>query len=222
MKTNYLLHDWQYQKNRAAGKIGWSDAETIPNNLAKLRKTLAADYYPKHGKVLELGCGAGDLSLELAALGYDVCGVDIAPAAIDWARDKARERGLTADFQVGSVLDLAHYADDTFDLVLDGYCLHCIIGEDRAKFYAAARRILKPGGLLHINTMWDDGTLSALPGFDPETRCQMWDGVALRYFGLPDALVAEAQAAGFEIVQHTVVPRPREDYSAMLLIDARK
>lgn len=223
MKTNYALHDQQYRSLRnQAESGGWQASGSITEKAAKLAATLAADHYPKQGKALELGCGAGDLSLEMAARGYDVSGVDIAPTAIEWARDKARERGLTADFQVGSVLDLARYADSAFDIVLDGYCLHCIIGEDRAKFYAAARRVLKPGGLLHINTMWDDGNLAAIGGFDPETRCQIWDGVALRYFGLPDALLAEAQSAGFEIVQHAVVPRPQEDYSPMLRIDARK
>ena len=223
MKTDYALHDGVYQKRRAAGESGWADAETIANNNVKLAVTLSADYFPKSGRLLELGCGAGDLSLELAALGYDVSGIDIAPTAIEWARDKARERGLTADFQVGSVLDLAHYADDTFDLVLDGYCLHCIIGDDRAKFYAAARRVLKPGGLLHINTMWADAALAdSLPNYDPVTRCHMWDDVALRYFGLPDELLAEVTAASFDIIWSKTYPRPHPNHSAMLRIDARK
>ncbi len=224
MKTGYLLHDRQYQKRRAAGKLGWGDADDVADNCTPLGVTLAADCYPKSGRVLELGCGAGDLSLELAKRGYEVSGVDIAPAAIEWARDKARERGLSADFQVGSVLDLAGYADASFDMVLDGYCLHCIIGDDRPKFYAAARRVLKPGGMLHINTMWADTLLTdeSLGGYDPQTRCQIWDGVALRYFGLPEELLAETAAAGFEIVQSQVCPRPHLNHSAMLLLDARK
>lgn len=224
MKTDYVLHDSVYQKRRAAGKPGWADADVVADNNAKLGVTLAADYYPKSGRVLELGCGAGDLSLELAARGYEVSGVDIAPAAIEWARDKARERSLNADFQVGSVLDLANYADASFDIVLDGYCLHCIIGGDRPKFYAAAKRVLKPGGLLHINTMWADDLLTeeSLGGYDLETRCQIWNGVALRYFGLPEELLAEATAAGFEIVHSEVSQRPDQNSSAMLLVDARK
>ncbi len=222
MKTDYVLHDRQYQKRRAAGETGWADVKTITDNLAKLGMTLTADYFPKSGRVLELGCGAGDLSLELAARGYEVFGVDIALTAIEWAREKARERGLHADFQVGSVLDLENYADETFDLVLDGYCLHCIIGDDRPKFFAAARRVLKPGGLLHVNTMWDDGTWSTLPGFDPETRCQIWDGIALRYFGAVDELLVEVESAGFEVIQHTALPRPHGNHVAMLLIDAWK
>jgi SAM-dependent methyltransferase len=223
MKTDYILHDRQYQKRRAGGKLGWTDADVLADNNVKLGATLAAGYYPKSGRVLELGCGAGDLSLELARRGYEVSGIDIAPTAIEWAHDKARECGLSADFQVGSVLDLANYADDSFDLVLDGYCLHCIIGDDRPKFYAAARRVLKPNGLLHINTMWADAALAdSLPGYDPATRCQIWNGVALRYFGLPDELLTEVTVAGFEIVHSEVCPRPRPDHSAMLLIDARK
>ena len=90
MKTDYVLHDRQYQKRRAAGETGWADVETITDNLAKLGTTLTADYFPKDGRVLELGCGAGDLSLELAARGYEVSGVDIAPTAIEWAQDKAQ------------------------------------------------------------------------------------------------------------------------------------
>ena len=39
---------------------------------------------PRSGRVLELGCGAGDLSLALAEHGYEVHGVDIAPTAIDF------------------------------------------------------------------------------------------------------------------------------------------
>lgn len=223
MKTDYILHDRQYQKRRAAGETGWADVETIADNNTKLAVTLAADYYPKHGHVLELGCGAGDLSLELVARGYEVSGVDIAPSAIAWARDKAQERNLSADFQVGSVLDLANYADDTFDLVLDGYCLHCVIGDDRPKFYAAARRVLKPGGLLHLNTMWADDVLAeALPSYDPGTRCQVWDGIALRYFVLPEELQAEVVNAGFEVVYSEVCPRPDRNSSAMMLVDARK
>ncbi len=223
MKTDYIAHDREYQKRRAKGNAGWDDADTIRENVVILTEAFAAAHFPRHGRLLEMGCGAGDMSLGLAALGYDVSGVDIAPSAIAWAQDKARERGLTADFRVGDVLDLVHYTDDSFDIVLDGHCLHCIIGEDRHKFLAAARRVLKPGGLLHVNTMCGENFMRRFPEqSDPATRCQVINGIALRYFGRAEDTVAEVSAAGFEIVQAAVVPRP-DDYSEdMLLIDARK
>ena len=223
MKTNYAAHDWQYQKRRADGKAGWNDAEVIVENAAVLADVFQLPHFPRTGRLLEMGCGAGDMGLSLAALGYDVCGVDISSTAVAWAQDKARERSLQANFQVGNVLDLADYADGSFDIVLDGHCLHCIIGADRAEFLASAKRVLKPGDLLHINTMCGDHFADRFPEqFDPENRCQVWDGVALRYFGHAEDILAEVKAAGFEIVQSKVVPSTRDDAEDMILIDAHK
>ncbi len=223
MKTNYAAHDQAYQYRRGAGKTGWSDDETIHEKALMLAEVFSAPHFPHQGKVLEMGCGAGDMGLSLAARGYDLSGVDISPSAVAWAQDKARERGLSAEFQVGNVLDLAEFADGSFDIVLDGHCLHCIIGADRASFLASARRVLKLGGMLHINTMCGDHFADRFPEqFDPESRCQVWDGVALRYFGHAEDILAEVKAAGFEIVQSKVVPSTRDDAEDMILIDAHK
>lgn len=221
MNTNYAAHDQQYQKRRADGKPGWADDDVIAENSTILAEVFQSPHFPRTGRLLEMGCGAGDMALGLAALGYTVSGVDISTAAVEWAQDKARERGLDADFRVGSVLDLADYADDSFDVVLDGHCLHCIIGADRADFLASARRVLKPGGVLHINTMCGDHSAIRFPEqFDPESRCQIWNGVALRYTGHAEDIVAEVQASGLEIIQSKVVLSVSDNGSDMLLIDA--
>ncbi len=86
VKTDYIAHDREYLRRRAKGDIGWNDAETIADNLAILTEAFAAPHFPRSGRLLEMGCGAGDMALGLAALGYDVSGVDIAPAAVAWAR----------------------------------------------------------------------------------------------------------------------------------------
>src|SRR5690349_8175588 len=49
-------------------------------------------------KVLEYGCGLGSLALDLASRGAVVAAIDISQFAIDQARDKAREKGLTINF----------------------------------------------------------------------------------------------------------------------------
>lgn len=223
MKTNYAAHDGQYQKRRATGAPGWNDDDVIAENVAVLADVFQSPHFPRTGRLLEMGCGAGDMALGLAALGYAVSGVDISPTAVEWARDKARERSLNADFRVGSVLNLADYADCSFDIVLDGHCLHCVIGADRADFLASAKRVLKPGGVLHINTMCGDHFANRFPEqFDPGSRCQIWNGVALRYTGHAEDIVAEVQAAGLEIIQSQVVLSVSEKGSDMLLIDARR
>jgi 2-polyprenyl-3-methyl-5-hydroxy-6-metoxy-1,4-benzoquinol methylase len=48
------------------------------------------------GRVLDVGCGTGEHALYLAASGLEAWGVDSAPAAIDKAVAKAKERGLRA------------------------------------------------------------------------------------------------------------------------------
>src|SRR5213082_560564 len=50
---------------------------------------------------LDVGCGTGFLSLELAARGHRVTGIDLAPAMLDMARQKAAEAGLDIRFETG-------------------------------------------------------------------------------------------------------------------------
>lgn len=142
-----------------------------------------------------------------AAKGYEVHGIDIAPTAIDWANEKARIAGLTVRFLVGEVTNLACYRDSSFDIVIDGHCLHCIIGDDRRKVLSETWRVLKPGGFFYVNTMCGnvkDPEMQLL--FDPATRCIMSrEGkVAAHYVGLPEDIVREIEAAGFAIVSSIV------------------
>ncbi len=51
------------------------------------------------GRVLDVGCGTGEHALLAAACGADVVGVDVSPRAINQARGKAAERGVTARFE---------------------------------------------------------------------------------------------------------------------------
>lgn len=221
MRTDYFAHDRQYQLRKAAGSPGWGSAADIAENTGHLAAALAAGRIPPSGRVLELGCGAGDISLWLAERGFEVWGVDLSPTAIAWARDKAGERSLTADFQVGDVLTLAGHADAYFDLVVDGCCLHCIVGEDRARVLRSAARVLKPGGVLYVITMCGDPVhMHPNQRFDPTSRCLLHGDTAIRYYGLPAAILAEIADAGFNIAHQEVKPpaTPADQY--LLLVTA--
>ncbi len=117
---------------------------------------------------------------------------------------------MEADFRVGNVLDLRGYSDDFFDFLLDGYCLHCIIGEDRKAFLASACRVLKKGGFFHIGTMCNEPGM--VEGFDPKSRCTIHGGdIASRYIGLSEDILKEIRDAGFTVMDWEIIRSEDKD-----------
>ncbi|MET0699171.1 MAG: class I SAM-dependent methyltransferase [Mycobacterium sp.] len=102
------------------------------------------------GDVLDVGCGFGDNAVFLGGHGHRVTGVDIAPTAVDTARERAHAAGLTdADvtFAVGDAADLAGY-NEAFDTIIDSGMYHCLDEAERVRYAAAAYRAARPGASL--------------------------------------------------------------------------
>jgi 2-polyprenyl-3-methyl-5-hydroxy-6-metoxy-1,4-benzoquinol methylase len=97
------------------------------------------------GSVLDVGCGTGEYALYLASLGHEVWGLDFAPAAIEKAQAKARERGLEVTLLVWNVLDLQSLKR-TFDTVIDSGLFHSITDAERLLFVHSLTVVLEPGG----------------------------------------------------------------------------
>jgi cyclopropane fatty-acyl-phospholipid synthase-like methyltransferase len=102
-----------------------------------------------HGRVLDAGCGTGEHALLAAGQGLEAIGVDAAPSAIAIAERKARERGLSARFVVGDVLDLPGLGT-TFDTVLDCGLFHVFDDDDRARYVDSLRAAIPAGGTYHM------------------------------------------------------------------------
>jgi SAM-dependent methyltransferase len=97
------------------------------------------------GDVLDAGCGTGEHAIYLAGRGHNVVGVDSAPAAIEKARAKARDKESSAEFRVLDALALADLKR-TFDTVIDSGLFHCFSDENRAKYVKALETVVRPGG----------------------------------------------------------------------------
>jgi 2-polyprenyl-3-methyl-5-hydroxy-6-metoxy-1,4-benzoquinol methylase len=95
-------------------------------------------------RVLDVGCGVGDVALISARLGADVTGVDIDESALGMAGERAQAEGLAnVRFLASDVhtLDLPH----TFDAITGRHIL--IHVPDPLGFLQVARRFLKPGAM---------------------------------------------------------------------------
>src|SRR6476620_8547918 len=77
-------------------------AEEGRDQLAALLDKIEIDRPAPLGRALDIGCGTGKHTHDLAGRGWDATGVDFVPLAIE----KARGRGGTAAFVCGDVTDL--------------------------------------------------------------------------------------------------------------------
>lgn len=106
-------------------------------------------------KVLDLGCGTGNLAVDLAERGYCVTGVDINEAALKVAQARAAfSPGKYQDpprFLVGDATHL-ELDDGPFDAVLLQLVIS-IIGteEDRRRLIHRISSLLRPGGILYVS-----------------------------------------------------------------------
>ncbi len=98
------------------------------------------------GDVLDVACGVGDLAIGLAQRGYTLTGVDLAPAMIDIARQRAAAANVAVGFEVADMRRLPDVA--AFDLLLCfGDSLNYLLtAADFRKTLTSMRRALRPGG----------------------------------------------------------------------------
>ncbi len=202
MSIDHAAHEAVYRKLRGqAGLPAWNESPEVQREVRILEGVMRWPVFPSTGRLLEMGCGAGNIALFLAGRGWTVTGVDIAPTAIEWARENAAKQNLPADFRVGDVLRLDGFTDGSFDVVLDGHCLHCIVGDERGLFFASALRLLRAGGFLCVRTLFNE---------------------ASRYPWRGNDIVLEVINAGFDVVQMVVMAPDEAGSPDEMLLLARK
>ncbi|MCM2417274.1 class I SAM-dependent methyltransferase [Streptomyces sp. RKAG293] len=173
-----------------AGAADWWDgfyadrSRPVPFFVARPDESLAS-YLDRGliapGRALDLGCGPGRNALHLASLGFEVDAVDLSPAAITWAEDRAREAGADIRFHCADAFALTDTElNGPYDLIYDSGCFHHLPPHRRISYLALLDRALAPGGHLALTCFaaGEAGMGSELPDTDFYRESGLQGGLA--------------------------------------------
>ena len=152
-------------------------------------------------RILDLGCGDGQLTARLAETGAEVAGVDASEAmvAAAWAR------GVAADVAPAESLP---YADGTFDAVFSNAVLHWV--RDQDAMMAQVRRVLKPGGRF-VAEMGGHGNVAAIHVALMAVLTRHGFAAAeqgINYYPTPERYRRRLERHGFSVERISLIPRP--------------
>jgi trans-aconitate methyltransferase len=152
--------------------------------------------------VLDLGCGTGHLTAQIAAAGASVLGIDSSPQMIEEARRS--HPGIRFEVQDARSLEYV----DQFDAVFSNAALHWMHPPEAV--LAGIARALKPGGRFIAEMGGHNNTAAILTAFRAvlaKRGIEALDHMPW-YFPSAAAYQAKLEAAGFRVEEIAIIPRP--------------
>lgn len=188
-----------------------SDLGRLTDNIERgLIRELIGDVNGR--KVLDVGCGDGELAVALAGRGASVTGIDASAKAIKAAKERTSRQGTDVDFQVASA-EAIPFPPDHFDVVT-AITILCFV-ENPVPVMREVARVLRPDGRFVIGELGRWSTWAAA------RRVRAWLGSPLwrqARFRTVAELRACAEQAGLQVeCQRGAVFYPRIAVAARLL-----
>jgi len=174
------------------------DAAFVPQLGSGVLEWLA----PQPGeRILDLGCGDGQLSERIVAAGANVTGIDASPEMVA----AACARGIAAGQGAAESLP---FADRAFDAVFSNAALHWVRGQD--EMMSEVHRVLRPGGRF-VAEMGGHGNIAAIRVAFAAVLARLGYarlGERGNYYPTPQAYTRRLASHGFTVERMTHFPRP--------------
>jgi SAM-dependent methyltransferase len=156
-----------YRLLYAVGYTPWeqiAELKAVNERVAELYAREEEGRRPPYGRALDLGCGSGIWSVELARRGWQVTGMDFVPKALRRARERARRAGVELRLVEGDVTNLrATRVGSGFRLLVDFFLFHDELTDaQRMAMGREVSAVAAPGATLLI-TAWTPGSRGPLP-----------------------------------------------------------
>src|SRR6266571_72233 len=120
--------------------------------IAKLRREIV-DAIPPNAKVLDIGCGTGELLMLLAKCAAQVTAIDKSPDMVNIARARAATEDILDSVSINqsTAMELDHlFSDAEFDAVVLSLVMSELTIEERRWVLNQCARLLKPTGVLLV------------------------------------------------------------------------
>jgi ubiquinone/menaquinone biosynthesis C-methylase UbiE len=149
-------------KSRQSVMWGNGTYERVTDTIRDLHATVIERADPKPGeRVLDAATGTGAAAILAAQRGADVVGMDLAPALIETARERAAEEGASIEFDVGDAEEMS-YEDASFDVVVS--TCGVMFAPDHGAVASELARVTRPGGRIALGCWTPDGGLAQMFG----------------------------------------------------------
>jgi SAM-dependent methyltransferase len=147
-------------KQRLAVVWGAGPYQGITETITDIHRAVIDRLQPHPGqRFLDLACGTGAVAELAAEAGADVVGVDIAPALVEQARQRAEERGLAIEYLAGDAEALG-LDSQSFDLVAS--TCGVMFAPDHEAVARELARATKPGGRIALACWTPDSGLAQM------------------------------------------------------------
>ena len=142
--------NWMHRRHRHIWESKWGDPRFDPfwktdQPQKELVDAIESGWFPKNQRVIDVGCGNGEVSRWLAGQAFAVLGLDYSAAAIENCRDLSAGQPNEPTFEVADLCGENLRLEPAFSLI-DRGCFHRIVGKLRPFFAQNIAQATLEGG----------------------------------------------------------------------------